>query len=173
MTLVLDEDLQSVDIDKSSIAAYETLFSVLLVCDWGVRAWTMLEAIRGSESIHLLCKRGKTVSLKDLFQTVHKPGAINLAVLLGSVQHLLPSSDSKSAKEVEEVGHLLSQRHASRVNDEFAIWALLSDMKVPKAPPEFWMGCQSINTAFLVSSAPRVPGLLGYGWCPDTPYIRP
>lgn len=174
VTLVLDKDLQSVSIEDSSIAAYETLFSVLLVCDWGVRAWTMLEAIRGSRSIYVLCKQEKTISLKNLFQNIHQHGAVDLAVLLGSVQHLLPSSDSKSTKAVEEVGHLLSQRHASRAGDELIIWALLSSEKgVSNTPLGFWQGHKLVNTAFLVSNAPRIQGHPGYGWCPDTPYVRP
>lgn len=174
VTLVLDKDLQSVSIEDSSITAYETLFSVLLVCDWGVRAWTMLEAIRGSRSIHVLCKQERSISLKDLFQNIHQHGAVDLAVLLGSVQHLLPSLDSKSTKTVEEVGHLLSQRHASRVGDELIIWTLLSSEKgISKTPLDFWQGREGINTAFLVSNAPRIHGHPGYGWCPATPYIRP
>lgn len=174
VTLVLDKDLQSVSIEDSSITAYETLFSVLLVCDWGVRAWTMLEAIRGSRSIHVLCKQEKTISLKDLFQNIHQDGAVDLAVLLGSVQHLLPSLDSKSNKTVEEVGHLLSQRHASRVGDELIIWTLLTSEKgFSKTPLDFWQGHERISTAFLVSNAPRIHGHPGYGWCPVTPYIRP
>ncbi|KAI4156953.1 MAG: hypothetical protein LQ342_008570, partial [Letrouitia transgressa] len=168
-----DCDLQSVGIDDSSIVAYETLFSVFLVCDWGVRAWTMLEAIRGSQSTHILCKREKTIALKTLFQEIHRYGAVDLAVLLGNIQHLLPSSNSKSTMDVEEVGHLLSQRHASRVDDEIIIWALLSSEQVPKNALDFWGGHEKLNTAFLVSSAPRIQGHLGYGWCPDTPYIRP
>lgn len=174
VTLVLDKDLQSVSIEDSSIAAYETLFSVLLLCDWGVRAWTMLEAIRGSRSTYVLCKHEKTISLKKLFQNIHQHGAVDLAVLLGSVQHLLPSSDSNSTKAVEEIGHLLSQRHASREGDELIIWALLSSGKgVPKTPLDFWQGHKKVNTAFLVSTAPRIQGHPGYGWCPLTPYIRP
>lgn len=173
VTLVLDNDLQSVSIEDSSITAYETLFSVLLVCDWGVRAWTMLEAIRGSRSIHVLCKQEKTISLKNLFQNIHQHGAVDLAVLLGSVQHLLPSSDSESTKNVEEVGHLLSQRHASRVGDDLIIWALLSSEKeVSKTPLDFWQGHERVNTAFLVSNAPRIQGHPGHGWCPVSPYIR-
>lgn len=172
-TVVLDKDVQSIGIEEPSIAAYETLFSVLLVCDWGVRAWTMLEAIRGSRSLHVLCKNEEMISLNFLFQYIHRHGAIELAVLLGSVQHLLPSSDSRSTLDVEEVGHLLSQRHASRVDDELIIWALLSSDSAPKSPLGFWQERKTINTAFLVSSASRIQGRLGYGWCPITPYIRP
>lgn len=174
VTLVLDNDLQSVSIEDQSIAAYETLFSVLLLCDWGVRAWTMLEAIRGSRSTYVLCKHEKTISMKKLFQNIHQHGAVDLAVLLGSIQHLFPSSDSKLTKAVEEVGHLLSQRHASRPGDELLIWALLSSENgVSKTPLDFWQGHQGVNAAFLVSNAPRIQDCPGYGWCPSTPYIRP
>ena len=55
VTVVSDRDLQSVKIIDGSMKELETVLSILLVCDWGVRGWTMLEAIRGSRSLHILC----------------------------------------------------------------------------------------------------------------------
>ena len=173
VTLISDKDLQSKDVSSRSTEDLEILLSILLVCDWGVRAWTMLEAIRGSNSIHILCAGDQTIPLADLLRVVHSEGAVDLAVLLGSAQHLLPSTDSGSAKPIEEVGHLLSQRHASRENDEIRIWGLLSLLKAPEDILQFWNSSQQVNTAFLMSSAPRVTGKPGYGWAPLTPYIRP
>lgn len=173
VTLISDKDLQSKNITDGSLEDFETLLSILLVCDWGVRAWTMLEAIRGSRSIQILCAGDRTVGLMDLLRKVHGEGAIDLAVLLGSAQHLLPSDGAGSARPVEEVGHLLSQRHASRKDDEIIVWGLLSNLKVPTDALRFWQAHEHVNTAFLMSSAPRVQGVLGSGWAPETPYIRP
>ena len=173
VTLISDKDLQSKDISIPSIEDLETLLSILLVCDWGVRAWTMLEAIRSDKSIHVLCAGDQTIRLVDLLRTIHDEGAVDLAVLLGSAQHLLPSADSGYAKPMEEVGHLLSQRHASRENDEIIIWGLLSNLKAPKTALQLWGSSGQVSTAFLMSSAPRLRGITGYGWAPVTPYIRP
>ena len=173
VTLISDKDLQSKSMHSASVIDCETLLSVLLVCDWGVRAWTMLEAIRGNRSIHILCADDHTIKLVDLLRTVHQEGAVHLAVLLGSAQHLLPSGDSDSAKPIEEVGHLLSQRHASRKNDEIIIWGLVSNMKAPADVVQLWKAREQVATAFLMSSAIRIDGSPGYGWAPATPYIRP
>jgi hypothetical protein len=88
-----------------TITEIETLIPVLLVCDWNVRAWTMLEAIRGSSSIFLLCKNEQVVNLRDILVTLHQHGAVDIAVLLGSTQHLIPHSDPRSAKPVEEASY--------------------------------------------------------------------
>ena len=173
VTLISDKDLQSKDVSSRSTEDLETLLSILLVCDWGVRAWTMLEAIRGSKSVHILCAGDQTIPLVNLLQTVHSEGAVDLAVLLGSAQHLLPSTNPGAAKPIEEVGHLLSQRHTSRETDVTRIWGLLSLLKAPEDILQFWSLSQHINTAFLMSSAPRVKDKPGYGWAPLTPYIRP
>lgn len=173
VTLISDQDIQSVSIDNSSIEKLETLLSVLLVCDWGVRAWTMLEAIRGNTSIQILCKDDNTIVLKDVLQRVHKFGAVDLAVLLGCVQHLLPSTDVGSDKETEEVGHLLSQRYASRKGDEILIWGLLSTSNAAKSVHDFWCLQHDVKSAFLVSSAARIEAVPGLGWAPGTPYIHP
>jgi hypothetical protein len=42
-----------------------------------------------------------------------------------------------------------------------------------KTSLEIWQGHKRVNTAFLISNAPRIQGHPGYGWCPDTPYVRP
>ena len=133
----------------------------------------MLEAIRGNRAIHILCSNDQTIRLTDLLRRIHQDGAVDLAVLLGSAQHLLPNSDAGSALKVEETGHLLSQRHASRSNDEITIWSLLSNLKAHKEAISIWMGHAGVNTAFLMSSAPRIHGHHGYGWAPATPYVRP
>ena len=173
ITLVSDVDLQSVDLTSSSIEALETLLSILFVCDWNVRAWTMLEAIRGSRAIYLQCKEDCTISLTEILRKVHQEGAIDLAVLVGSAQHLLPSSDSGRPKTIEEASYMLSQRHASHPDDEIRIWSLLNNGPGHKDILELWKSQSQVNTAFLMSSAPRITTTRGYGWAPIIPYIRP
>lgn len=173
VTMVSDQDLQSVDLSSSSVNDLETLLSILLVCDWNVRAWTMLEAVSGSGSIHILCSGDHTISLVDLLRKVHREGAIDLAVLLGSAQHLVPSSIAGSAKAIEEASFLLSQRHASRADDEIIIWSLLNNGPAHKEALRLWKAQSQVQTAFLISSAPRIDMTPGYGWAPRSPYIRP
>jgi hypothetical protein len=65
----------------------------VLVCDWNVRAWTLLEAIRGRRSIYLLCKYNKVLSLRETLEIVHREGSISLSILFLTAQHLLPPPD--------------------------------------------------------------------------------
>ena len=37
----------------------------------------------------------------------------------------------------------------------------------------FWKGHKTVNTAFLISSVPRIEDHPSLGWAPVTPYIRP
>lgn len=172
-TVIIDQDLQSIDMSSPTIQNMETLLSVLLVCDWNVRAWTMLEAIRGSESIYLLCKDNKLINLRETLVNVHEEGSIDIAVLLGSAQHLLPQKDPTSSKEIEEAGYLLSQRHASRADDEVVIWNLLTGGPGHKDPVTLWKSQTHLRTGFLMSSADRIQGWAGFSWAPRSPYIRP
>ncbi|KAL9635013.1 MAG: hypothetical protein Q9164_003732 [Protoblastenia rupestris] len=173
VTLISDSDLQSISIENQSIAELESLLSVLLVCDWGVRAWTMLEAIKGNATVQILCKDDSSVALKVLLQRVHQDGAVDISVLLGCVQHLLPSVDPRSTNDPEEIGHLLSRRHASRNGDDLIIWSLLGTGKAQKRAENFWEMCDQVKSGFLVSGAPRVENVTGMSWAPTTPYIRP
>ena len=88
-----------------TITEIETLIPVLLIRDWNVRAWTMLEAIRGSRSISLLCKNEQVVNLRGILVTPHQHRAVDIAVLLGSTQHLILHSNPRSAKIVEEASY--------------------------------------------------------------------
>lgn len=156
VVLISDQDLQSVDLSApaSQIVIFETLLSILLVCDWNVRAWTMLEAIHGRTNVYLISQSGKLLSLKDLFLRVLNEGAIDLAVLLGSAQPLLPLSEQNPALSIEDAGFLLSQRHASRAGDEIIIWGLLNNLTGDKSPANLWKSQSSVHTGYLMSSAP-------------------
>ncbi|KAA6415777.1 MAG: hypothetical protein FRX48_00495 [Lasallia pustulata] len=110
-------------------------------CDWNVRAWTMLEATRGSRAIHLQCKDDRTISLTDILRKVHQEGAIDLAVL--------------------------------REDDEVVIWSPLNNRPGKSDVLKLWESQGQVNTAFLMSSAPRITTPSGYSWPPVTPYTRP
>lgn len=172
VVILSDEDVQSVNLQSESIDILETVLSVLLVCDWNVRAWTMLEATRANQSVHLLCKNDSTILLLELLQRVWKEGAVDLAVLIGSAEHLLPLGNS-TARSLEDAGYSLSQRHASRLGDDVIIWSLLNNSVGRRNAAELWKAQQCVRTAYLMSSAPRIEDALGLGWAPSTPTIVP
>ena len=80
-TLVCDADLMQIR---------ESIIACVLVCDWSVRAWTFLEAIRGRHQIYLLCKDEQIVPFKETLAIVLQEGSIDLAILAFAVPHLLP-----------------------------------------------------------------------------------
>ncbi|KAH8790385.1 hypothetical protein F5882DRAFT_95054 [Hyaloscypha sp. PMI_1271] len=171
VVLISDMDLQSIDLSTPGIEKLETLLSILLVCDWNVRAWTMLEAIRGRNNVNILCNDSQMISLTDLVRTVLNEGAIDLAVLLGCAQHLLPS-DPTAAISIEDAGFLISRRHASRSDDEVVIWGLLNSLPGEKSALNLWASQKCVRTGYLMSSASRLEAE-GYHWAPSAPYIRP
>ncbi|KAK3369472.1 hypothetical protein B0T24DRAFT_632681 [Lasiosphaeria ovina] len=93
-TLVCDRDIMSIDASNLTLELQESILSVLLVCDWNVRAWTLLEAIRGRKNIHLLFKDDKTVRLMDILCAVYSAGDISIANLYLTAQHLIPAVQS-------------------------------------------------------------------------------
>ncbi|MCJ1233306.1 hypothetical protein MMC14_001261 [Varicellaria rhodocarpa] len=173
VTLICDQDLQTIEMSEAKLLHFETLFATLLVCDWNVRAWTMLEAVRGSKTLHILCKNDKTVLLLDLLTEIIEHGSIDLAALLGTAQHLIPLANPDLPSNVEEAGYLLSQRHASKPNDEVCIWNLLIGKSGSTDASELWRSESKVRTAFLMSSASRVSDVACYGWAPKSPYVRP
>lgn len=173
-TLIIDVDLLSVDITKykeNEVEIAETLLSILLVCDWNVRAWTMLEAMRSSQSLYILCSGDRIIRLHDILSSVIRKGSISLALLLGSAQHLLPAPPDTNIS-AEKGGALLSRRHASKQLDEIVIWGLLCGIAVPKDAAQFWRSQEKVRTGFLLSSAPRITGTRTLNWAPATPYTR-
>ena len=102
--------------------------ATLLVCDWNIRAWTLLESIKGSRNLHLLTKSNLALRLTDGLKELYHHGSINLVVLLSAAEHLIPPVSLSNERSIpfEEVGHTLSHRHASREGDDIIIWSLLS-----------------------------------------------
>ena len=198
-TLVCDRDLMEIEIEEdTSVELCELLLVTSMTCDWNIRAWTFLEAFRARQSIHLLCRDNKTVSLKETVETVHCKGKLDIGALLLTVPHLLPRVRrldgpdislsgvhdvtreimrrnkplSQGFLTVENSGMFLSHRPASRPGDDIVIWSLLLDEKVYENAIDFWRGRQghSIHTSFLVSTTPRI-NIWRLGWAPASPRI--
>lgn len=201
ITLVCDKDLMELDFSEiattcreygkpstGAILNSERLLSTLLVCDWNVRAWTLLESMKGRSSIHILCQDNVIVSLKELIQIVCDHGAIDIAILYVTAQHLLPARPADKAAgdrsrikrgliNLEEAASLLSHRHASRDGDDVIIWSLLFNEQAFKTAETLWRADSSghtdnINSGFLLSSAPRLKDTKGLSWAPSRPAIR-
>ncbi|KAI0896937.1 hypothetical protein F4806DRAFT_463478 [Annulohypoxylon nitens] len=107
--IVCDQDIMDTDVSgivsettslsHESIQLRESILATLLVCDWNVRAWTLLEAHRGRRQIYLLCKSGTSnalISLKETLEIVSFYGSISIAVLLLTQYHLLPCPDAET-----------------------------------------------------------------------------
>lgn len=195
VTLVCDRDLMSIDISYLTMELRESILATVLVCDWNLRAWTLLEAIRGRNNIHLLCAKNEVINFKETLKAVHEAGRIDLATLFLTTQHLMPhpppddwelfpgggsvatDQDRKMEMGFVDVGEaviLLSHRHASRDQDDIVIWSLLVDEKAIKDPIQIWkdqLGT-TIPTGLLLSSAPRIQGHRGLGWAPCCPTVR-
>jgi hypothetical protein len=181
ITLVCDRDLISLDVRRidESVELLESVLATFLVCDWNVRAWTLLEAIRGNHAIYLLCMFNQAVSLRDALIRVHHEGSIDLAILFLAAQHLLPAStdafrNSSSRRSVEEAGSLLSHRHATRDSDDIVIWSLLSGIRVFDTAEAMWKSKVNhrIRTGYLMTRTERVQNLRGFSWAPSSPYVR-
>lgn len=194
-TLICDRDIMTIDISTHSIASYESLLASLLVCDWGVRAWTLLEAIRGRLGLWVLCQNNMAVSVMDVLKSVHARGRIDIATLFLGRAYLFPPQKHDEDTERELFGELyeppekggmedgflsigeaaamLSHRHATRDGDDLLIWSLLIGDLEDESPVEMWkrqVG-KKIPTGSLISSAQRVQGHRGLGWAPYKPTI--
>ena len=169
MTLVCDRDIMEIEVDATpSIAQWETLFATLLVSDWNIRAWTLLEAVRGRNQLHLLTKNNRIVNVQSGMRKLCEGGAMDLVILLSAASHLLPHSHSLQG--FEEVGHVLSHRHASWPRDEVRIWSLLTTGKPYTSIEELVDEVRHIKTAFLISNSPRST-TKGFRWAPATPRL--
>jgi hypothetical protein len=200
LTLVCDKDLMQIDATDLNLELMEAIIATILVCDWNVRAWTFLEAMKGRKNIHFLCKNDITLSYPTILRAVFDQGRIDLVNLCLLVPHMLPwasahlpesywSKTSKYAPEISAtensnsklgkiplatVGTMLSFRPASRKGDDVVIWSLILNDELFYTAEAFWgsrVGTQ-IKTGFLVSSAPRLRAR-GLSWAPITSYAAP
>lgn len=153
--LVCDRDFMQVDVSKVTLPLLEALLVGVLLCDWNIRAWTLLEAVKGRAKIQLLCKDNRTVDLQELLQNVCDQGRLDVAVFANPLRHMLlkhedafePMIFPRKSSALERTRHLvkgqltqgevemqipiglggswLSHRPASRPEDEIVIWSLL------------------------------------------------
>ena len=181
VTLVCDKDLINLELNDAAddIELLESVIATFLVCDWNVRAWTLLEGCRGNHAARLLCKNNKTVSLRQIWARIYLEGRIDLAVLSLSSRHLLPRSsdgdhDPLPKKSVEDGGSLLSHRQASRDGDDIVIWTLLCDVQICEKTGTMWRNRvgHRINTGYLMNMTERVQNVQGFSWAPSSPYVR-
>jgi len=110
MTVVWDRDIMSIDVSNPSMEVLESILSTLLVCDWNIRSWTLLESMRARHNVHLLCRDTRIVSLKECLVNVHTNGAIDIANLFLTNQHLLPTQPPSSNDHNPAKGILLDSR---------------------------------------------------------------
>ena len=198
-TLVCDRDLMEIEVAGDfCVELRELVLVTAMTCDWNVRAWTLLEAFRARQSIHLLCNNNRTISLKETVEIVHREGSLDMGALLLTVPHLLPrvrrldGPDRATAGNdpemlrmrerykplaqrflmVENSGMYLSHRPASRPGDDIVIWSLLLNEKVYETAIDFWRSRQDqiIHTSFLVFSTTRL-NIWRLGWGPVSPRI--
>lgn len=196
VTLVCDKDLMTIDIAALTMELRESILSILSVSDWNVRAWTLLEAMRGRNNIHLLYKDNQVVCFEELLRSVHQEGRIDIVILFLTSQHLIPhlkpddyeifpghgglasDEDRRTQMGFISIGEgsiLLSHRHASRKGDDILIWSLLVNEKAMKNVDQLWKSQLGIEipTGFLISSTPRIQGSRGLGWAPCSPTVQP
>lgn len=139
ITLICDKDLMAIDIPNAEdLQRWEIIISTFLVCDWNIRAWTLLEAVKGKRQLYILTKSNHAVNFLDGVSLLARSGPLDLVVSLSAVDYLLPSpaSNPQTLANFEEVGHVLSHRHASREGDDIAIWSLLSTGSYLSTMPE-------------------------------------
>ncbi|KAI8627824.1 hypothetical protein F5Y19DRAFT_476992 [Xylariaceae sp. FL1651] len=186
LVLVCDKDLMSLDISNLTTECQESLLAGVLLSDWNVRAWTMLEALKGRQHVAILCQGNRIAKYLDILRNVYHDGRIEVAVFALLLKHMLPLRYESKQKEkikqesypndipLESIGSWLSHRPASRADDYVTIWSLcLSQRRTPvKDAAEFWRQQKSVNSGFLLSSSDRLsePGL---SWAPNTPFALP
>ncbi|MCJ1375298.1 hypothetical protein MMC20_006533 [Loxospora ochrophaea] len=191
-TIVCDRDLLNVDVSDPTIETREQILAILLVCDWNIRAWTLLEAMRGRSRIYVLCRNNRLINLQENLQLVHQSGRIDLVILFLTKAYLLPPSSLGDVElfpgevisvvdpalregflNIGEAAVLLSHRHATRDGDDLLIWSLLIGDVEDKSPVEMWkrqIG-KEIWTGSLISSAQRISGHRSLGWAPFRPTV--
>ncbi|KAK3984577.1 hypothetical protein QBC44DRAFT_375056 [Cladorrhinum sp. PSN332] len=180
--LILDRDLMELDVSKQTVKVLESFLVTFLVCDWNVRAWTMLEAMKGCHNLIVLCKDEVSLSLRDCLASLHQHGRVDLVCFILTVRHLIPKPTGACSRgsnriSLETAASMLGHRHATREGDDIVIWSLISGMGVLfYNAKDMWQSRigpgRSVRSAFLMSTAPRLSNIKGLSWAPATPYIR-
>ncbi|KAJ0414712.1 hypothetical protein BJY00DRAFT_294599 [Aspergillus carlsbadensis] len=178
ITLLIDRDLMQVDISPRTLQSKESVLATLVVCDWNVRAWTLLEGMRGRVALHILCKNNNVISLVDVLTNVFSNSSLSLISPALAVQHYTPVEhrfDGTEPVTIEQATCLLNHRHSDKDRDIPMIWSLVCGSTVAQRAEVFWQSKvgDPLATGFLVSSAPRIKDTHGLGWAPARPNLLP
>jgi len=193
-TVICDRDIMDIDVSNPTIDAYESVLATLLVCDWGIRAWTLLEAMRARSGLFVLCRHNRLLDLQEVLRAVHSSGRMDLSNLYLTRDYLQPPMaiadfelfpgkiiTSNIEREIQEgfvdigtAAALLSHRHATRDGDDLIIWSLLIGDMETSSPVAMWQRQvgKHIRTGCLISSAKRIQGHQGLSWAPFSPTTR-
>lgn len=137
--------------------------------DWSVRAWTLLEGVRGSQNLHLLCADDEIIPVRALMIRLIQEGSIALATLSLATLPFITSRTSDAPKpSFELAGSFLAHRHASRSGDMTIIWSLLCSEHVFTEMEPFLLHVGVIKTGFLMSSAAGLVST-GFRWALESP----
>ncbi|KAL3488085.1 hypothetical protein BJX62DRAFT_240450 [Aspergillus germanicus] len=181
VTLLVDRDLMEIDIHPLTLEAEEAILATLVVCDWNVRGWTLLEGMRGRMKLHILCRNNHVISLMDVLRDVTAKSTLSLVSPALAIHHYTPTQYQVSGLDMvepvttEQATCLLNHRHVTKERDLIVIWSLVcASKKVTKKPEDFWASTvgQSLATGFLVSGTPRLK-VRGFSWAPERPNVLP
>ncbi|KAI1190786.1 hypothetical protein F5B17DRAFT_38888 [Nemania serpens] len=181
--LVCDRELMTLDANNLITEHYERILTGVLLSDWNIRAWTMLEALKGREHVAILCRDDHIVSFSEVAQHVCDHGRLAVAGFLLLLPHMLHSQLEgtelgKVQREIspndiplETIGSWLSHRPASRKGDDVRIWSLCLNQHRTRVKDavDFWRQQKGVYSGFLLSSSDRLvePGL---SWAPASPF---
>lgn len=169
--LACDRVLMNVDATPPlSTATCERIVAGVLLSDWNIRAWTMLEALKGRSHVSVLCRNNRVVSFGAALQQVADHGRVGLAAFALLLQHMMPWQDEGAILlpvmravapndiPLEVVGSWLSHRPASRPSDYLTIWSLcLSQERLrARSARVFWDQQTTVCTGFLLSDSVRM-----------------
>ncbi|KAL2823438.1 hypothetical protein BDW59DRAFT_163218 [Aspergillus cavernicola] len=181
LTLLVDRDLMEIDIHPLTLQAEEAILAALVVCDWNIRAWTLLEGMRGRLKLHILCKDNRVISLIDVLSDITSKSNLALISPCLAIQHYTPTQYeiSKLTEHdpvtTEQATCLLNHRHPTKDRDVIIIWSLIcGTAKVRKTAVDFWKSTigQLLATGFIISSTERLQDR-GFSWAPSRPNLLP
>jgi hypothetical protein len=172
VVMVIDRDIMDCVASRSE-EDMVSLHEAWQNSEWNKRAWTLLEGVRGTGHLHLLCAKDRVVSVKDMIQRMRR---LNKVRLWGQEDPELVSVFERDPADYsfpfEHAGTLLARRTASRPGDIPVIWSLLCPnacgngiydnmasllRKVAQGP--------GIHTCFLMATMPRLR-VPGFCWGP-------
>ena len=182
--LVIDKDLMTLRAVDLTTEYQESILVAVLLCDWNMRGWTLLEALRGRNHVGLLCQDNQILRFTEVLLHVIAHGRVDLAIFASLLSHMLPwwedemgpvmAEVNPNPLPLEVVGSWLSHRPVTRESDAMQIWSLClgpRKIKITDAV-DFWRQQKDVSTGFLMSSSERLshPGL---SWAPKLPSALP